>query len=171
MKPLQKSGGKKLSAVQFSNTTGKRAASLRLLKTVSTVTVAHEEQQRIWKICMSNPSLPACADAPRERLSWNIYREQRENGQCEECLGKHKQNSSAVLFWGRITEPPSAPGAALALYPSLTQKCVSARGAGNLVIASTYCYDACGFIPLSSCILFPLIKLVYVLCFFLVILF
>lgn len=57
-KPLKTSGEKTLSAVQFSNTTGKRAARLRLLKTVSTVTAAHDEQQRIWKICMSCMSSP-----------------------------------------------------------------------------------------------------------------
>lgn len=41
-KPLQTSGEKKLPAFQFSNTTGKRAPRLRLLKTVSTVTVAQD---------------------------------------------------------------------------------------------------------------------------------
>lgn len=103
----------KETAVQFSNTTGKRAARLRLLKAVSTVTVAHDGQHRVWKICMSSPLAASRCWCSTGR-TWNIYRKHREEGQCEECLGKHEQNSSAVLLWGIIAEPPSAPGAALA---------------------------------------------------------
>lgn len=170
-KPLQTRGEKKQSAVQFSNRTGGKAVRLRLLKTVSTVTAAHDEQHRGRKTpAWAAPSLPACADAPQEGLSWNIYRGHWENGQCEEYLDKHEQNSSVVLLWGGITDPPSAPGAALARHHSWL-RCISARRVRNLVIANAYCCDACGFLPLSCYILFPLVNLIYVLCSFLAILF
>lgn len=115
-KPLQTRGEKKLSAVQFSNTTGKRAARLRLLEIVSTVTVAHDEQQRIWKICMSSPTASMCwcstGKTPLKYLQraqgkWALWRMSGKawaEFQC--CAGLEKNHRHSQCTWSSSGTAP-----------------------------------------------------------------
>ena len=124
-------------------------------------------------VCMSSP-LTACmwwSFRGRTVSNHHIQRAQGKWGSVKKtCLGKHEQHA-CVLLWGGLTDHPSAPGAALWHCPTPWLRCISAKGAGNLATANTYCYDVCGFPPLSDYIFFSLVKLTYVHCSFLILLF